>query len=234
MATLQQIRNQVLLLLNEKLDDHFTANDIDSFINQGIEFSSTILEHPRTFVEIQAERGIGSYTLQTNVLMIRTAYFGDKNKQRDIINLQIMSEETLKELKRSWLDETDTNQGRPRRLILLDKRTIFIDPPPDEDRSLDGQKIIMNVIFNPGPLTSDAQIPIIPVPYHNLLQFYAAHLAYLRLQNQGMSTIMLNDFNNKIALLKPTVEKETQGGRRFQWGFDDGVNDDDVFSEIIP
>ncbi len=237
MATLQQMRNQLRTLLDQpdnKRSD-FTNVELNGLINEGIRYASVLLEHPRDFVFVQAEESVGSYTLLSDTLFIRTAYFGDRNKPNDVLPLEILSEETLSELKRNWLDNTDTNRDRPRRLIILDKFTIFVDPRPNATESAPGKEIILNYVFTAAKLTSDAQEPQLPLPYHDLMQYYAAHIAYLgKLKNPDMSNAMLTTFNEKIAILKPVVEKETKGGLAWQWGFDEGVNFETFFGPIIP
>ena len=233
--TLSQIRDEVRLLIDEEADDsHFTNSELNDFINQAIGFSATQLEYPRDFTDIQVEEGVPAYTLPDDFIFLRTAYFGDKSLGNDVRPLTIVSEETLSAIRRSWLDETTANRGRPARLMMLDKQTVFLDPTPNADESVTGKKLIMDYIFHPGNLTSDSQEPNLPVPYHNLIQYYAAHLCYLgRLLNPQQASILRQKFNDETTLLKHIVEKETKGGLAWQWGFSDGINDDEAV-RIIP
>lgn len=226
MSTLQQIREQTRVLINETdvPTSHFSESEINSFINQGIGFLATLIEYPRDMVEIQAEEGAGVYTLLSDTLVIRTSYFGDKNIRGDIFPLVVITEETLKTMFPNWLDETDDTKGRPKYLIMLNRRQIFVFPRPSAKESVVGKKIVLNYVFRPANLSADSDIPDLPVPYHDLLQFYAAHLCYAgKLQKADLSTQMFALFTSKIQALKHTLVKETEEGLSFQWGETDDL-----------
>lgn len=236
MSTLQQIRDQLRALISEtdSSNTHFTDAALNELINQGVRYTATLLEWPRDMVEVQAEEGVGAYTLLSDTMFIRTAYFGDNSKIGDILPLEVISEETLKEFNRSWLEETTTNRGRPRRLIVLDKNTIYIDPPPNADESVDGKKIILNYVFIPATLTTDGQQPDLPVVAQDLVSFYAAHLAYFPLNQPDVAAAMLNSYDGKLNAIKHVLNKETKEGLAWQWGAEDGVNDETDSVELIP
>ena len=226
MATRQQIRSQLRTLLNETdtANTHFSDSELNEYINQAQSYLAVLIEWPRDFVEIQTEENIGSYTLLSDTLIIRTAYFGDKNTSGNIRPLIVTTEEALKAMFPSWLDETTSSQGKPNYLILLDKRTIHVYPRPNAAESASGKKIVLDYIYNPANMGTDADQPDLPTPYHNFLQFYAAHLAYLRLQNQVMSDRMAKDFVTKVKSIEPTLVKETKEGTEFQWADTDDVD----------
>ena len=236
MSTLQQIRDQIRVLIDETAtNSHFTNSELNDFVNQSINFSATQLEHPRDFTEIQVEEGKSAYSLPDDFILLRTAYFGDKTDERDIRPIPIMSEETLSAINKSWLDESSSARGRPTRLIMLDKNTVLLHPTPDATESAAGKLLIIDYIFSPGNLSSDSQEPNLPVPYHNLLQFYAASLCYLgRLQNPTQAATLRKKFDDETRLIQITVEKETKGGQNWQWGFTDGLEDFDTINRIIP
>jgi len=233
-ATLQQIRSQSRNLINQtdSTNSHVDDTTLNDFINQAVRFTGTQIEYPRDFVEVQVEEAVGAYTVPSDMLIIRTAYFGDKSIQGDLRPLSIISEETLREMKRNWLEETSVNVGRPERIILLDRNTVFVEPRPDVENSASGKKLIMDYVYVPGTLTSDSQSPDLPLPFHDILSFYAAHLAYLKMTNQEMADKMYANFEKKIEILKPSVTRETKEGMGWQWGFSDDVNDDNGYGGL--
>lgn len=235
MSTLQQIRDQTRILINETSDNsHISDSDLNTLINMGVRYAGTVLEWPRDIVSVQVQEGIGRYLVLSDTQYIRTAYFGDKTVGGDLQPLIIVTEETLKELKGNWLEESASNRGVPRRLVVLDKNSIYLDPPPNADESVSGKKVHLGYVFIPAQLTSDSQSPDLPLPSHDLIPFYAAHLFYLRREDPAFSNTMLANFNQKFEQIKPVVRRETEKTMEWQWGFDEGVNDDDIFSEIVP
>jgi len=225
-STLQQIRSQTRVLISEtdEANSHFSNSELNSFTNQAINFLTTLIEYPRDIVEIQVEDGVGIYSLLSDTLIIRTAYFGDVNVKDDIKPLKVLTEETLKELFPTWLDETTDTRGRPRYLILLNRKQIFIYPRPDTAESASGKKVILGYIFRPTDLSADGDTPDLPTPYHTLLQFYAAHMCYAgKLQRIDISNNMFTIFTTKVQALKPTMIKEAQELLRFQWGETDNL-----------
>lgn len=229
--TRQQLRTQLRVLIDQPdpANSKFTDAQLNEYIDEAVNYTAVQIEYPRDFVEVQAESNVGAYTLLTDTLIIRTAYFGNKSSGNDVRPLTVISEETLKEMYPSWLDESGNNNSRPQFLILLDRRTIFVYPKPDVTNSATGKKIILDYIFNPASLSSESDIPDLPLPYHSVLQFYAGHLAHLRLNNADMSIKLLGMYDKKIKELKSSVVKETSEGMSFQFGWDPGLDDESRF-----
>jgi len=235
LSSLQQIREQTRSLINEtdELNSRFSNSEINSFINQGIGFLASLIEYPRDLVEIQAEIGAGTYTLLSDTLLIRTAYFGDINIKGDIRPMTVTTEEVLKHMFPDWMDETDSTRGRPRYLIVLNRRQIFVYPRPDATESATGKKIILNYVFRPANLSADGDLPDLPTPYHDLIQFYAAHLCYTgKLERIKDATTLFKEFIIKVKALQPTIIKETEEGRTFQWASPDNVEPGETSSNL--
>lgn len=229
--TRQQIRTQVRALIDQTDTGNtkFTDTELNEYIGEAVNYAAVQIEYPRDFIEVQVEQNVGDYTLLTDALIVRTAYFGNKSTANDIGPLQIISEEQLTALFPAWLDESGTNTGRPTYLIVKDRNTVSIFPKPNATQSATGKKLILDYIYNPAALNSDSDIPDLPVPFHNILQFYAGHLAYIRLTNSDMSIKLMNIFAAKVKELKVSVSKETVEGMFFGWAYDPGIDNEESF-----
>lgn len=226
--TRQQIRTQVRADLDQidSANSKLLDSELNEYIDQAVNYSAIQIEYPRDQIQVQVESNVRAYTLPSDAVLIRLAYFGDVNTKNDIVPLQIISEETLRELYPSWLDETTTNNNRPLYLIVLDRNTVAIHPKPNTVHGAAGKNLILEYIYSPASLSSDSSIPDLPVPFHSLLHFYAAHLAYVRLNNSDMSIKLFQVYQAKIKELKTAVTKETTEGLFFQFGYDLGLDND--------
>lgn len=230
--TLQQLRTMTYALLREDSSNtHFSDTTvIDGFLNEGMEYAAVFIEYPRDLVSVLAQSGVGSYPNPTDNLVLRTAYFGNRDTMTgDIRPLKVISEETLKTIYPSWLDQTSgSTADRPEYVIQLDRKTIYVYPRPNANAVANSRKIWLNYNYVPTPMSQDSDTPDLPVPYHNLLPDYALHRCYIALQNVQLSETMFKSFMAKIQQLKSAVTKETKEGLAFQWGYSD--NDVDVNS----
>lgn len=224
--TLGQLRTKFYNLIDETEggDTHFTdATVVTGYLNEGAEFLAVFIEYPRDLVSVQAEEGKGSYANPEDNLLLRTAYFGNESIRGDIRPIKIVTEETLKTIYPSWLDaHADSRADRPEYLIQLDRSTVHVYPTPNAVGAASGKKIWLNYNYVPTAMTTDGQTPDIPVPYHNLLPFYAAHLAYTgRLNNDVKAAYMFKQFMEKVNMLRSAVTKESKDGLSFSWGYGD-------------
>lgn len=226
MSTLQQIRDQILNKLRQTSSAGFFTDQtvLNGYINEAVEWTAVFIEYQRDLVFVQAEVDKSDYTLPSDALFIRTAYFGSSSIPGDIKPLSIVLEETLRDLFPSWMDSTPTSQGRPGWLIIPNRTAVTIFPRPNAENAAAGKYLWLNYNYVPSPMSSNAQVPDLPLPYHNLVQYYALHLCYITLQNPAMSGEMLKQFAEKIRLTKQQVTKETKEGMAFQWGGDVDVN----------
>lgn len=226
MATLSAIRTQFRTLTNETdpNNTHFTSTEIDEYLNQAQTFIATFLEYPRTFVSAQVTQGTADYTLPSDHISIIAAYFGDVSQANGVRPIRVINEETLKNLYPGWLSTNTSTQGTPRFILVKDRSTITLVPTPDAVSSVAGQKYHLNYVKLPDTLTADGDIPEIPLPYHDLLQFYAAHLAYLRLQVQDMADKMVAMFEMKVKTLQSQVNKESKEALGWSWTETDDVS----------
>lgn len=209
---------------------HFPDSTVVAgFLNQGAEFAAVFIEYPRDLVSVQAQSGIGSYPNPADNLLLRTAYFGDSSIVGDIKPITITTEETLKTIYPSWLDQTSSGTAdRPQYLIQIDRNTVHIFPRPNAAGSATGKKLWLNYNYVPASMVNDSDVPDLPVPYHNLLPFYAVHLAAIPLKDAPLSIQMYNQFMQKVNLIKSAVTKESKDNLGFSWG-----NDVDVDSNSL-
>lgn len=239
-VTRGQLTTRVYNLINEAEggDTHFPdATVIHGYLNEAAEFAAVFIEYPRDLVSVQVEAGKGSYANPEDNLLLRTAYFGDSSIKADIKPLKIVSEETLASIYPSWLDaHADSRADRPEYLIQLDRQTIHVFPIPNAVGGASGKKIWLNYNYVPAAMTSDNNTPDVPVPYHNLLPLYAAHLCYLgRLNNKDMALNLYDNFMKKVNLLKSAVTKESKELQGFSFACYGDVDVGDGFGGgILP
>lgn len=236
MATLAQIRAKIFNKLSESsADSHFEPSQIDEYINEAVEYTAVFIEFPRAFTTIIPVDGTATYALPDSAknITVKTAYYGDINVSGDVRPLRVITEETLKELYPNWLDATAQSKGHPRWLIKKDNANILIHPRPNADEVTGTKRIHLNMGNVPATLSADGDIPELPVPYHNIIQFYVLHLCYITLKNVEMSREMLNVFADKMKSIKPQVTNEVKEAKRFAWGESDDLSDGNELERIV-
>lgn len=224
MANLGQLRQRVYNLLREDTTAHFQDQTvINGYVNEAMEFAAVFIEYPRDLVSVVTELNVGSYSNPTDNLLIRTVYFGDPNTAGDIRPVKFVTEETLREIYPSWLDNTSDSQAdRPQYAIQLDRNTVNIFPRPNSVAA--GKKLWLNYNYVPAALVNDSDIPDLPLPYHTLLPIYAVHLCYIALQQVNTAETLFKDFMGKVQQLKSAVSKESKENLSFSWGSDVNVD----------
>lgn len=222
--TLQQIRAQVRLLINQADNTgDFSNSELNGFINEGVRFLASLVKWPRDRVEVQVEVDTPAYTLPTDTILILNAYFGSTAIADDVRPLRILTEEKLKELRPNWMDNTPSSQGRPDTLILLDRKTAVINPRPNAAESVSGKKLEVVYVFYPPTLTAEGDTPELPIIYHDLASQYATHKCYMsRLNDPVMGQSILKELLEKAKVLEPVVTKEYEP-LQFSWGNDDNL-----------
>lgn len=225
--TLGQLRASTRGLLREDSgNSHFTDSVINGVLNEGVEFSAVFIEYPRDLVSVQAQDGVGAYPNPADNLLLRSAYFGNRDTiTSDIRPLTFVTEETLKAMYPSWLDQTSgSTADRPQYIIQLDRNTIYVYPRPNGVGSAQGKKIWLNYNYVPAPMTDDSDVPDLPAPYHSLLPIYAMHLLYIPLEKDEKAPNYFDMFMKKINLLKSAVTKESKENLGFAWGMNEGFD----------
>lgn len=234
--TLQQLRNTVYALLREdSTNTHFADTTIiDGFLNEGMEYAAVFIEYPRDLVSVLAQLNVGSYPNPADNLVLRTAYFGNRDSiTGDIRPVKVVSEETLKTIFPTWMDQTaGTTADYPDYLIQLDRKTVYICPRPNAAAIAKSRRLFLNYNYVPAAMVSDSDTPDLPVPYHNLLPEYALHRCYIALQNADLSDRMFKSFMAKVQQLKSAVTKETKEGLGFSWGYD-GLDVDTPYGQGV-
>lgn len=216
-----QLRN--LIRVTDTSDPRATNAILNKYINQATRFTAGFIENPRKFTNLPAVLGQSQYTVPTDTMLIRTAYFGNVALEGDVQPLILLTEETLSETKRNWLETTSSNRGRPSRLFVYDRTTIFIDPAPDSS-NVTSKNIILGTVYVPVELSSDSDTSDLPLIYQDIIQFYAASLFYLSQENPASAKMMEEEFTTKLKALQATASKEIRQ-QGFQWGYDEINND---------
>lgn len=228
MATLSAIRSQLRTILSEtdNTNSHFTDAQLTEFINQAQTFMATYIEYPRTIASAQVTAGTADYTLPTDWISILAVYFGNLAVSNDVIVLRVINEEALKSIRPGWLETASTSRGRPQFAHIKNRTTLTLIPTPDTDNATTGKKYHLNYIRLPTTLVLDADSPELPLPYHDFLQFYAAHMAYLNLQVQAMADKMFEIFTTKMKAIQTEVNKESKEAMAWQWTYGVDVSGD--------
>lgn len=219
--TLQQIREAFLLLIRESTDDaqasHFTTTEIRGFANEAKDFLAALSASTKDDVSVAVETNVGAYTLPSDTILIKHAYYGNVSKVGGVKPLKVLSEKILTDLHPGWREETTQSTGEPVYLIRLDRQTIFVFPRPNSDQS--GKRIFISYAYKPAALANDSDEPDIPLVFHPILKLYMGYLAYLNLTNPDMATKMWGDFITQYNLLKDTADREAEDIYRWKWGY---------------
>lgn len=234
---LSDIRTEVFSLLREteETDTNFTATQINAFINQAVKLLVPIIEQPRKFSSgTQVTQGTGSYVVPSDFVMLKTVYFGDESVNGDSSPLQFVTEQFLRAAFPSWRSTSSQTQDRPRYIMLLDDDTFYIYPTPSAAEAVSGKKLIYNYLFLPTDLSSDSDTPDLPLPYHDLIKFYAAYLCYLNLGNKDTAVLMYKSFMEQHKLVQSASTIESEENLAFSWVGDVQDLDEDGPRIVIP
>lgn len=233
MATLSQIRSLVRQFISQTntANTDFTDPELNGYINMSARFLGALVKHPRRLSEIQVEEGKAAYTLPSDAVIIRTAYFGTVS-DGDTRPLTVLTEEGLKEQVPSWLSENSSDYGRPSRMILLDRTTVVVNPTPSASESVTGKKLRIGYVYQPAVLSADADVPDLPIVYHDLIPEYTNHLCCMgKLKEYEKGVSILQTVMDKAKKLEHLIIKDTEAGFGFTWG---GINTDDDFMGVNP
>lgn len=219
MPTLQQIRAKAYLEISQDSSNSaITSAQMDGFINEGVKYCATILQWPRDIIEIQVEDGVGTYTLPTDALMLRLAYFGNRSTDGDTKPLLVCTEESLVNLYPDWLDSTSGSKGRPEVAVLIDRLSVLLHPRPNTVESASGKKLYLSYVYYPAALSSDSDTPDLPLAAHDFLSIFAAHKCYAGpLNNVDLANNKFSEFTQKIKAIEPKVDKPVQQ-LSWHWG----------------
>ena len=218
---LSQLRTRLQNLLRESSDNsHFTDSQLNGYLNESMEFMAVFIEYPRDLVSVTVEQNVGSYTNPSDNLLLRTVYFGNPAISGDVKPVKFVTEETLREIYPSWLDNTVISTAdRPEYVIQIDRKTLTVYPRPNSVGA--GKQLWLNYNYVPATMSADGDIPDLPLPYQSLIPFYALHLCYIALQNIPIAESMYKDFMEKVTKLKSAVTKESKENLGFSWGVSD-------------
>lgn len=231
MSNLGQIISlgRVKISQTDTTNTDFSNTELTGFANEGVRFLGALVKKPIDHVEIQVQQDYAAYTLPSDAILLNTAYFGDVNVQGDVRPLSIVSEEALKEVRPNWMDQSVSSQGRPTRIVLIDRVTVLIDPRPNALESVGGKKLHIGYVYQPGILNLDSDTPDLPIVYHDLIADYIQYMACLsKLNKPDLATAVLGQMADKAKKLEPLILKESTSFG-FSWGSTiDPNNDTDI------
>ena len=235
MSNLGQIRNltRVKISQTDETNTDFTNADLNGFINEGQRFLGAIVKKPIDHVEIQVQQDYPAYTLPNDAILLNTVYFGDTTISGDVKPLQILTEEALKEINPSWMDENTTSQARPLRIVLLDRTTVLINPRPNSAESVSGKKLRIGYVYQPANMANDSDNPDLPIVYHDLIAEYAhVQCLFSKLKQPDVATALLGTMIDKAKKLEPLIVKEANDFG-FSWGGSINPNEDSGSGAIL-
>lgn len=222
----QQIIAQIRELISQtdSSNSDFSDSELLGFANEGVQFIAQYIEWPRDLERIQVESGKPAYTLANDTQKIRTAYFGDQSVSGEPYPLIVLAEEQLKERVPTWISTHSSNSGRPNYAMLLDRRTVLLNPTPDSDNSATGKYLWLGVVYYPAAMTGNGTYPDLPSGYHDLVKIHAGYLCYLgKLKNPDLALKQQKALMEGIKLVQSQVA-EPQEEKFWGWGnFDSGL-----------
>src|SRR3990167_10559297 len=222
--TLITIRSDSYNLIDEvEGNSHVSADQMNGFINEAIQKIAVKVHQPRKFDSgTQVAQDDADYDAPSDFLYLVGAYFGNEEIANDKVTLKIVRESGLKYMNPGWLDRTDSSQGRPDKLIFVDRNTFMLDPRPNAAESATGKKLWLYYAYLPSTLSSDSGNPDLPDAYHDTIKYYAAYLAYLgKLNNPIMAASCLKIFENELEDRAEYADKEAEELMAFQFGYED-------------
>ena len=246
MATLADIRTASRKEIGEQGtgsdSTRFTGETgLDDKINVAVRYIGTLIQFPREVVEISGSGltngAISLSTLTRKNLITRKAYWGDKTVKGNLFELDIVTEEVVASVYPNWLETHSDFQGKPRFLIVKEivgsDVTLQVIPPPNSTYTASGQKLILSQNYYPETLDDSADVPQLPLVYHDLISIYVAHLCYGsgQMNNPQMSDFKLKEFNQKLGLTRPAVTKEAES-LQFRWTGNENIYED--FGGVTP
>ena len=219
--TLATLRADFFNLIDEDEGDHISQSLANGFINEAIQKIAVETHHPRKFgTATQVTQDDADYDCPSDFNYLVGAYFGDEDIEGDKLPLKIVREGNIKYINPNWLDRSDASQGRPERLVFIDRNTFMLDPRPSAAESATGKKYHLYYSYLPATLSSDTESPDLPDAYHDTIKKYAAYLAYLgKLANPDMAANMNKLFYSEINGRSDSAEEESEELMRFSWGF---------------
>ena len=220
MATLSQIRTIVRQFISQTDTGNtdFTDAELNAYINMGVRYLGALVKQPRRLTEIQVQEGYSAYTLPSDAVIIRTAYFGSVS-DGDAVPLEVLTEEGLKGVVPRWLSEASSDRGRPQRMILLDRTTVVVNPTPNAEESATGKKLRITYVYQPATLSGDGESPDLPIVYHDFISEYANHLCCMgKLKEAEKGIAILKIVDEKAKKFENLIVKDTEAGFGFSWG----------------
>lgn len=220
--TLQNIITDSRNLINDVNSDayFFTDDELTVYANQAVRFIAVACGWPFDTVNFQLEEGKAVYTLVSDAMRLKNAYFGDMSTKSEGKRLDILDEETMAERFPNWLNTHADNRGEPSRIFLSDRRGIFVHPIPNAANAVTGKKIWLTYVYYPATLVASGDTPDLPQVYHDDIQIYVAHLCQMgRLKNPTLGKGLLEDLIKKIELHKPKVTEQIEQ-KSFKWAGD--------------
>lgn len=211
MATLQQMRSRAYGQISQtEGSSDITTSEMNGFLNEGQRFLAPLIKWPRDFVDYTPVEGTPAYTLPSDFVLLRNAYYGDPTAVNgQMIPLEIWTEETMKGVIPTWMSQTSDDRGTPKRLILLDRSTIYVNPTPDADAVAGNTKLRIGYVYQPADMTADGDSPDLPITYHDFVIDYAVYRCYNGKLNQSQEADrVLNSIVSRSKLIEPVVTKE--------------------------
>ena len=215
MATLASLRTDTrnVILQTDPNNSSFNgAAGLDTFINEAIRYLGALVEYPRAPFTYASVSNQANYTINTatnRIISILSAYFGNRTIAGDLKEIGILKENTLASINPSWYETVANNNGRPQRIILLDRDTFWCDPKPDATYSASGYNFYLFCSTVPVDLAAAGEVPNLPFAYHDVVPYHAASIAFLAIKEQENSDKCMAIFDKKRKELENKVVKES-------------------------
>lgn len=189
-------------------------SEATNFANQAVKYAATLIKWPRDHAEWTIEVNKNTYDLPSDFLSVISVKYGSQSSGT-VTPLRIYNERELDEYRPGWLNSDTNSLGTPDVFMLLDRYHYLLSPTPASTET--GKKVIMTYVYYPPTLVNDADVPDLPLIYHDFLPFYMASLAYGgKLKNPDLAVLKNKEFLEKIKSVELQVDQEKEQ-MNFSW-----------------
>lgn len=211
--TFLELSKNLLRRLNEDVDDpqFWSANDIKDFINEAYVIIASRLSLLSTSTTLSLKANQWLYDLADDCYSVLRVYYTPTSKL-----LKPMTFETLIRHDMDWIQVSSSS---PIIYVPITSKKIFIYPCLDADST---DCITYHYSKIPPKMTSNSEIPDIPVHYHDVLIDYAISIAILRERtptSKQRARDSLTEYKDKFGMLDSKMNNRSNRVKQVRrWG----------------
>lgn len=207
MTALITLRATTRRYINEEDSDnsHFTDDEINDYLNQGVMFLGTQMEWPIETATATAVLDQALYTLPDKFISLTQVFF-------DNVPMTILDRADLIGIRTDWQNAAS---AKPYIAYKADNSVVGIYPAPDSDNA--GLTLQVQTIVFPDTLSQDTDVPDLHDAFQMCLPFYAAFLCDHKMGNDKKSDLHLQRYDQHRKALMSKVQRFSDDLLRFRW-----------------